>query len=126
MLLAQKNKFLKMKLISSILLMMLGSFAVCLFFPWWSIAIVCLCVSIFIPQKRGISFLSGMSSLFFLWFGWSLWISTNNNHILAQRVSLLILKIDNPILLCFITGMIGGIIGGMAALTGSFFRPVSK
>ncbi len=115
-----------MKIVISIVLMMLGGFAACLFFPWWSISIVSVLVSICIPQKRGVSFLIGFIAFFLLWLGWSFLISVNNHHILAHRVSLLILKMDQPILLCLVTGLVGGVIGGMASLTGSFFRQHPK
>lgn len=39
---------------------------------------------------------------------------------MAHRVSLLILKNDSPFLLVLITGLIGGIVAGFAALTGSY------
>ena len=111
-----------MKLLVSILLMMLLSFSACLFCPWWSIAPVCFLVSFFIPQQYAISFLSGFAALFLLWFGISFWLSFKNNHLLAQKMSLLILNMDSPFLLVIITALIGGLVGGFTALSGSLLR----
>jgi hypothetical protein len=111
-----------MKLIISIFLIALLSFTACLYFPWWSIAIVAFIVTVLIRQTPAAAFITGFISLFLLWGGLSFWISSNNHHILAHRVSLVILKIDRPYLLMMATALIGGLIAGFAALTGSYAR----
>ncbi len=111
-----------MKFNISFLLTALLSFAACLFFPWWSIAPAAFIVAALIPQKPGKAFLTGFTALFVLWGGLSFWISNNNEHILANKISVLILKMDNPFLLIVVTALIGGLVGGFAALTGSYLR----
>jgi hypothetical protein len=111
-----------MKFIISILLTILLSFCACLFLPWWSIAIVACIVGVLIPQTPLVSFFTGFIALFLLWGILCFWISTNNNHILAHRVSLLLFKVDNPFLLIISSAIIGAFIAGMAALTGSYIR----
>lgn len=115
-----------MKFVVSFVLMAFLSFTACLYFPWWSIAIVCFLVSVFIHQKAGMAFLSGFLALFLLWGGLSLWISQNNNHILAHRISQLIIKKDDPYMLILFTGLIGALVGGLAAISGSYTRKVNK
>lgn len=112
-----------MKFFISLLLMMLLSFTACLFMEWWSIAIACFIVAALIRQRPGIAFITGFLALFLLWGGLSYWISDNNNHLLAHKVSVIILKNDNPEMLILITATIGAIVGGFAALTGSLLRP---
>ena len=111
-----------MKFIVSLLLMSLLAFSICLFMPWWSIAITSFLVSVFIPQNKGLAFLAGFLAVFMLWFGLTFYISHQNNDILAHRISVLMLKKDSPLLLMFITSLIGGIVSGMASLTGSLMR----
>ena len=101
---------------------MLLSFAACLFLPWWSIAIAAFVVAALIPQKPGKAFLTGFIALFLLWGGLSYWMSNNNDHILAQKVSQLILKMDNPYLLILATTLIGALVAGFSALAGSYLR----
>ena len=112
-----------MKFIISILLTMLLCFCACLFLPWWSIAIVSFLVAAIISQTPLASFITGFIALFMLWGVLSFWISTNNDHILAHRVSLLIFKMDNPFLLIIATALIGALVAGFAALTASYIRP---
>lgn len=111
-----------MKFIVSLILMAALSFAACLYLPWWSIAIVCFIIAVLIPQHAGTAFLCGFISLFILWAGVSFWISNNNEHVLAHKISALILKKDNPDMLIIVTGLIGAVVGGFAALTGSLLR----
>jgi hypothetical protein len=111
-----------MKFIISLLLIILLSFVSCLYFPWWSIAIVAFIVVALIPQKPLMAFLCGFSALFLFWTVLSLWISSNNDHILAHKVSVLFLKTDSPFLLIIVTGLIGGLVAGFAALTASFIQ----
>lgn len=111
-----------MKFIVSAILIILFSFLSCLYFPWWTIAIIALVISIIIHQKHLASFICGFISLFLLWGYLSLWISTQNDHILAHRVSLLIFKTDSPFLLIIVTALIGAMVAGFAALTGSYLR----
>ncbi len=111
-----------MKFIVSIILIMLLSFVACLYFPWWSIAIVSFIVTALIPQNVGKIFFTGFISLFLLWGALSFWISKNNDHILAHKVSQLIIKVDNPYLLILVTALIGGLVAGLAATTSGFLR----
>ena len=111
-----------MKFIISIAIMMLLSFCVCLFFPWWCIALVAFAVSVLIPQSHIVSFFTGFTALFLLWGVTSFIISTTNDGILAHRVSLLIFKTDNAFLLILATALIGGLVAGVASLTGSYLR----
>ena len=111
-----------MKLIVSIILIMLLSFTACLYFPWWSIAIVAFIVTAIIPQSALMSFISGFFSILILWGALSFWISNNNRHILAHKVSLVILKVDNPYLLMLASALVGALVAGSAALAGSHLR----
>lgn len=111
-----------MKFIVSIVLIALLSFAACLYLPWWSIAIVAFIVAALIPQQPGKSFLSGFVALFLLWGIIAFSISAGNSHLLAHKVSVLILKMDSPYLLVVATAVIGALVAGLAALSGSYLR----
>ena len=111
-----------MKFFASIIITALLSFAACLYFDWWSIAVVAFIVAVAIPQRAGNSFLAAFIALFLLWGGLSFWISNNNDHILAHRISQVILKIDSPYLLILATAFIGAVVAGFAAMAGSFLR----
>jgi hypothetical protein len=111
-----------MKFFISFILTVLLSFALCLFLPWWSIAVAACLVAALIPQRPGKAFITAFIALFLLWGGLSFWMSNSNDHILAHKVSQLILKMDNPVLLVLVTALIGALVAGFAALAGSYLR----
>ena len=111
-----------MKFFISLILTALLAFAFCLFLPWWSIAIAAFIVAALIPQKPGKAFYTAFIALLLLWGGLSFWMSNNNQHVLAHKISQLILKMDNPMLLILITALIGALVAGFAALAGSYLR----
>ena len=111
-----------MKFLVSIILIALLSLSACLYLPWWSIAIVAFIVAAAIPQQPFKAFLAGFIALFLLWGALTWFISSNNDHILAHKISLLILKSGSPGMLVLITALIGALVAGLAALSGSFVR----
>ena len=110
------------KFIVSLLLMALLSFTLCLYMPWWSIAIVAFAVSAIINQKPYLSFITGFLSLLLLWGGLAWYISAQNDDLLAHRISPLILNRDDPMFLIIITALIGGLTAACAALSRSLLR----
>jgi hypothetical protein len=115
-----------MKLILSILLIAALSFLAGMFLPWWSVAIVAFIVALLIPQKITMSFLSGLIGVFLLWAIVALWIDIKNNSVLSHKVSELFKLGGSSILLIFVTALIGGLVGGFAAMAGSSLRPAPK
>ncbi len=110
-----------MKFIASTIIVALLAYTFGLFLPWWSIAVAGCLTGALIPQKRIISFLSSFLGVFLFWGIFAYLISTSNEHILAHRISLLVLKKDNPIMLIGMTAFIGGLTSGISAFTGRSF-----
>src|ERR1700716_3151886 len=111
-----------MKFTVSFILTIFLSFGLCLYLPWWSIAIAAFVVAALIPQRPGRAFLTAFLALLLLWSGLSWWISKGNEHILAHKISVIILKMDSPYLLILVTGLAGALVAGFAALAGSYLR----
>ena len=110
-----------MKFLVSVLLIALLSVAVCLYLPWWTIAVVAFVVAGLIPQNPARSFLAGFSALFLLWGSLAWVISNNNEHLLAKKVAL-ILSMGSPTILIVATAFMGALVAGFAALAGSYLR----
>jgi len=111
-----------MKFIFSIALTALISFVGDMFLPWWCIAPIAFLTSMIMVQSPIKSFLSGFLAIFLLWVIQSYLISSANHHILAHKLSLLIVKMDRPVVIFLVTGFIGGLVAGLASLTGSYFK----
>ncbi len=111
-----------MKFIAALILTILLSFIAGLYLPWWTIAIVAFVVALMIYQKAGMAFLASFLGLFILWCGLAFWIDSGNESILSARIGQLLGIGNNSFLLIIITGTIGGLVAGFAAMSGSFLR----
>lgn len=115
-----------MKFLISFLLTALLSFSWALFFPWWIIAVAAFIVAALIPQDRFKAFLCAFFALFILWGGQAMLIDNKNEHLLSVKVAQILPLGGSYIAVIFVTALIGGVIGGTGALTGSFLRTPPK
>ncbi len=117
-----------MKFLSAIVLTALLAFATGLYgvLPWWSFAITSFIIAIAIHQKAGKAFLAGFLGLFLLWSILAIVIDSANDHILATKVATILPLGGSYWVLILLTGIIGGLVSGLAALTGSYMRQTSK
>jgi hypothetical protein len=115
-----------MKCIVSIVLIALLSLISGIFLPWWVIALAAALVGVLIPQRPGMAFLSGFVALFLLWgiVAWA--IDSANGSILSQRIAQILPLGGSPVLLILVTALVGALVGGMAALTGSYLKKASQ
>jgi hypothetical protein len=68
------------------------------------------------------AYLSGFASIFLLWGVLAWWMDAQNDSILSQRMANLFPLGGSSALLILITAIVGAIIGGLSALSGSFLR----
>ena len=115
-----------MKFLTALILTALLSFIAGLYLPWWSIAIAAFLVGLLVIQKAGLSFLASFSGVLLLWSGLSFWIDIKNDGILSARIGELLGIGSNPFLLILITGFVGGLVGGFAAMSGTFLRSTNS
>lgn len=110
------------KFILSTLLALLFSYLSGAFLPWWTIAPVVAILHFLYSLKPGFAFLSGFSSLFFLWGGLALAMDAANHQILSKKIALIFLQQETPVYMIIITAVIGGLVGGLSALSGSLAK----
>jgi cell division protein FtsX len=87
------------------------------FFPWWSLAIGAAAIAYWVGNKPFVSFAIGFLAIALLWLGVAYFIDTTTNSILTSKISKLL-----PLNAFIITAMVGGLVGGLAALTGATFK----
>ena len=115
-----------MKFLTATFLTALLAFISGLFLPWWGIAITSLLVALLVHQKAGKAFLAGMLGVFLLWAGLAWWIDMKNNGVLSKKVAAVLPLGGNALLLILLTGFVGGLVAGFAAMSGSFLRATDK
>ena len=112
-----------MRLLLATLLIVVFGFIAGLYLPWWSIAIVTFLIALLIPQRIGLSFLSGFLGIFLLWGVLSIWIDVKNESILSNKIAQLFPLGGSSILLILVTAFLGALVGGFAAMSGASLRP---
>lgn len=111
-----------MKFIVAFILTALLSYAAGFYLPWWNIAVAAFIVAVAIPQKPMKAFLAGFLSLFMLWVVLALYIDMENQHILSMKIAELLFKSHSHALIMSVTGLVAALVGGFAALSGSYLR----
>ncbi len=103
------------------LLILISAFLLNLFLPWWSIAIPGLIFGYQFKKSGLASFGWGFLAVFLLWSGQAFYIHFVNDGILSTRIAEM-LGVGSPYLVILITGVLGGLVSGLATLTGSLFN----
>jgi len=111
-----------MKIIVAIILTALLSLILGLYLPWWTIAIAAFLVALIIPQFPWKGFLSGFLGVFLLWTLLAWWKDMENQGILSSKIAVLFHLGSAHIVMIFVSALIGALIGGFAALSGSYLR----
>lgn len=91
--------------------------------PWWVAAIIAFMAALYAGKTPAQSFWSGFAAVFVVWVVLALFKSVPNNHVLASRVAVLF-HLPGWTVLLILTAFIGGIVGGMSALSGLMVRRV--
>ena len=111
-----------MKFLVALLLTALLSFISGLYLAWWGFAVIAFGVALLIHQKGWKAFLSGFAGVFLLWVILAWWIDNANGSLFSPKIAGLIGIGSSSFLLILITGLVGGIVAGFAAMSGSYFR----
>lgn len=115
-----------MKFIVSFLICPILAYALGMILPWWSVAIAGVLTGFFIPQHRLLSFLASFLGVFVFVGALIFFISDANNHILAQRIGLLVLKNKNELMIIATSALIAASVAGISAITGRSLAIVIK
>ncbi len=88
---------------------------------WWACAFAAFLGCAIVKVRSLTSFWASFFAIFLVWAGYAYWLDTMSNSILAKKMIGLV-HLPSPMVLILVTGLIGGAVGGMAGMTGSFFR----
>ena len=111
-----------MKFIIVVLLSALLGYAAPLYFTWWSFAVTSFIIALLVQQRAWVAFAATFLGLFLLWAIMALIIDSANNHLLSQKIAMLLPLNGSSSLLIFITALVGGLVSGFAGLTGTLAR----
>lgn len=101
-------------------------FAGSFFMPWWVAAIAAFLAALWIGKTPANSFWSGFAALVIVWASIALLKTIPNDHLLASRVAHLLPLNGNWGYLLIVTSLLGGLVGGMSALSGLLVKKALK
>ena len=91
------------------------------FFPFWAIAGVAFVVGLFFKYKNSLSsFAAGFFGAALLWGGMAYWLDSSNSGLLSGQLGELFSMPGSY--LAWATAWLGGMVGGLAAMTGTLGR----
>lgn len=89
-----------------------------LFLPWWHVMVAGFVSSLFFSVHRAAVFFIPFLAVFLFWIAYALWLSNRNDFILAKKIAVLLPLGGSSFALLLVTGFIGGVAAGTAALLG--------
>lgn len=90
--------------------------------PWWIITPLCFGLAAVLARSGGAAFGAGFLGIGLGWLVLAGWLNIQNHGLLAHRVAQLLPLGGNPWLLALVTAVVGGLVGGVAALAGAWAR----
>ncbi len=91
------------------------------FFPWWSIVIAAGITGLIFSENAAVSFSYGFLGVLLLWGVTAFLIDSENAGLLSQKMGEIFGGIGSIGMVCA-TALLGGIIGGFGAMTGTLGR----
>lgn len=101
-----------------ILLIAVLSLLAQLILPWWSLAIVAFLVCFWRSLSAGRAFLYGFSGVVLVWIVYAFIIHAQTDGVFTGRMSELLFKTNSTALPLLATAVLGGLVGGLAGLSG--------
>lgn len=89
-----------------------------LFLPWWALVVPGLVIGAWLVADARTALAAGSGGGAMAWMLQASIATLMNDGVLAGRVSSILFGTDAPMLLILATGLLGGLLGGSAALVG--------
>ncbi|MFM8806335.1 MAG: hypothetical protein ACKOD1_03160 [Sphingomonadales bacterium] len=90
--------------------------------PWWGFVVGSALVGATVGQSATKTFAAGFLGMFMAWGGLAWWIDWQNHSLLSQKIAFVLPLGGSAAALLFITGLLGGLLSGLAALCGHYAR----
>ncbi len=114
-----------MKLFAHIIVVLMISWLLQTFLPWWTMAVGAFATGLLFRQGGFLSFVAGLLGVGLLWFGMAYYIDSSTGSILSAKVAS-IFPTKTVGLLMLVTALIGGLVGGLASMTGGIIAYKKK
>lgn len=86
--------------------------------PWWSVMLASFLTAIIFTLKKSAVFFVPFLAIAIFWMLYAFWLSNANDFMLSKKIAVLLPLQGNPYLLILVTGIVGGLAAGIAAIFG--------
>ena len=86
------------------------------FLPWWSVMVAAIITAVVVPLKKSAVFFVPFFAIAVFWIGYSFVLGNDNDFILAKKIATLLPLAGSHHALLLVTGIIGGLAAGIAAI----------
>ncbi|WP_140468419.1 hypothetical protein [Hymenobacter nivis] len=93
-----------------------------LFLPWWTVAPLCFGLAAGLGAPGGRAFGAGFAGIGLGWLLAAAWLNARSAGILSHRMAQLLPLGGSGWALVLATALVGGLVGGVAALAGAWAR----
>lgn len=114
-----------MKFLVQILIVIVTCLVLQIFMPWWAAAVAGFVVGLAFNNPSFKSFSIGFIGVFIVWATYAFLLDVQNASVLSQKIAVLF-SVNQPVLLLLITGIIGGITGGLGSWAGNEARKLAN
>lgn len=94
------------------------AFIFSLFLPWWSVMIAGFVTGLLMSLKKSSVFVVPFLAIVLFWMGYAFWLGNVNDFVLAKKIAVLLPLGGSVFLLILVTGIVGGLAAGIAAVFG--------
>lgn len=114
-----------MKLLLRMILIGALTYFLCLILPWWVIVPIGVVSGAVAPSGAFNSFVSGFLGVGLVWMGYA-WKLNVENDSSFSKIILEIIPLGDSLVLVIVIGLISGLSGGLATMTGALIRATKK
>ena len=86
--------------------------------PWWSVILASFLTAILFSLRKSAVFFVPFFAITLFWMVYAFWLSNANDFTLSKKIAVLLPLEGNPYLLIIVTGIVGGLAAGIAAIFG--------
>ncbi len=113
-----------MKFITQIIVIAIVAMLAQLILPWWIVAVVAFVVSFFYNNHAMAAFGAGFLAVAALWLVYAAILDNASQSILSSKMAQLFPLPNNPVMMLLMAVIVGGLVGGMGAITGNRLRKI--
>ena len=90
--------------------------------PWWGFVVTTFVIAALLPQVPAKAFGAGFLGMLLAWGILAWWIDWQNASLLSKQVASIFPLQGSAAALLMFTAVLGGLVGGLAGLAGSYLR----